>query len=77
MDAANETGTSSPIARTGHPPVRVLFMEQSMDTKLALKLAKIVHETCKDVPHDIGITLAECVEKHNNRPHRDVEEYYE
>lgn len=29
--------------------------------KLALKLSKIVHDQCKDVPHDIGLTLADIV----------------
>lgn len=32
-----------------------------MDVELALELASVVHEQCKDVPHDIGITLAEIV----------------
>ena len=34
-------------------------MKIEFDTELALKLSKIVHDHCKDVPHDIGIKLAQ------------------
>lgn len=34
------------------------------DITLALKLAKIVHDKCKDVPHDIGMLLGYEVVKH-------------
>lgn len=29
------------------------------ETKLCIDLNKIVHERCKDVPHDIGLRLGE------------------
>jgi len=35
----------------------------TVSPKLALSLSKIVHYHCKDVPHDIGLTLAEEVER--------------
>ena len=38
-----------------------------MDVKLALKLAKYVHDRCKDAPHDIGMGLEEIVRKHQSQ----------
>lgn len=35
---------------------------QKFNVDLALKLSKVVHDECKDVPHDIGIKLACLVE---------------
>ena len=35
-----------------------------MNVDLALELSKLVHNECKDVPHDIGIRLIRIVEKH-------------
>ena len=35
-----------------------------MDVDLALKLAKLIHDECKDVPHDIGIKAEMIVRKH-------------
>ena len=35
-----------------------------MDVELALKINKIIHDECKDVPHDIGLRISELVEKH-------------
>ena len=32
--------------------------------KLALKLNKLVHNECKDVPHDIGLRLLDIVKKY-------------
>ena len=34
------------------------------EVKLALELNKIVHNECKDVPHDIGLRLLEVVKQH-------------
>ena len=34
------------------------------EVKLALELNKVVHNECKDVPHDIGFRLLEVVKKH-------------
>ena len=34
------------------------------EVKLALDLNKVVHNECKDVPHDIGLRLLEVVKKH-------------
>ena len=34
-----------------------------MDVDLALELNKLVHDECKDAPHDIGIRLIRIVEK--------------
>ena len=34
------------------------------EVKLALEMNKLVHNECKDVPHDIGIKLMEVVKKH-------------
>lgn len=34
------------------------------EVKLALELNKVVHNECKDVPHDIGLRLLEVVKKH-------------
>jgi hypothetical protein len=36
--------------------------------ELALALSKIVHDRCKDVPHDIGLILAKEVERHLSEP---------
>lgn len=33
-----------------------------MNVELALKLSKIVHDQCENVPHDIGITLTEAID---------------
>jgi hypothetical protein len=35
-----------------------------MDVELALKINKIIHDECKDVPHDIGLRISELVERH-------------
>ena len=35
-----------------------------MNVDLAIELSKLVHNECKDVPHDIGIRLIRIVEKH-------------
>jgi hypothetical protein len=35
-----------------------------MDVELALKINKIIHDECKDVPHDIGLRITELMEKH-------------
>lgn len=38
------------------------FSKNKIDyTELAITLSKVVHCTCKDVPHDIGVTLANIV----------------
>lgn len=34
------------------------------EIKLALEMNKLVHNECKDVPHDIGLKLLEIVKKH-------------
>lgn len=34
------------------------------EVKLALELNKMVHNECKDVPHDIGLRLLGVVKKH-------------
>lgn len=34
------------------------------EVKLALEMNKLVHNECKDVPHDIGLRLMEVVKKH-------------
>lgn len=34
------------------------------DPDLAVSLSKIVHDHCRDVPHDIGVVLALAVAKH-------------
>ena len=35
----------------------------SCDVELALKLNKLVHDECKDVPHDIGLRIVELIER--------------
>lgn len=35
----------------------------SKNSRIAYELGKIVHENCKDVPHDIGILLSEKVDE--------------
>ena len=37
-----------------------------MDVKLALKINRLVHNECKDVPHDIGIKIEELVRLHQS-----------
>jgi len=34
------------------------------EVKLALEMNKLVHNKCKDVPHDIGLKLMDIVKKH-------------
>lgn len=34
------------------------------DVDLAIKFSKVVHEQCDNVPHDIGVTLAQIVTEH-------------
>lgn len=38
--------------------------ELNKEVQLALELNKLVHENCKDVPHDIGIRLMDIVKKY-------------
>ena len=35
-----------------------------MNVERALKISKIVHDLCKDVPHDIGITIENEIQKY-------------
>ena len=35
-----------------------------MDVELALKINRMVHNECKDVPHDIGLRIEELVRLH-------------
>ena len=37
-----------------------------MDIELALKINKLVHNECKDVPHDIGLRIEELVRLHQS-----------
>ncbi len=37
-----------------------------MDVELALKINKLVHNECKDVPHDIGLRIEELVRLHQS-----------
>jgi hypothetical protein len=37
-----------------------------MDVELALKINRLVHNECKDVPHDIGIRIEELVRVHQS-----------
>lgn len=43
------------------------YKPKPFDVELALKLSKIVHNECKDVPHGIGIKLAQAVEFYNKK----------
>lgn len=36
-----------------------------MKTELALKVNKLIHDSCKDVPHDIGFKVMELIEAEN------------
>ena len=38
-----------------------------MDVDLAIKLSKLIHDECKEVPHNIGITLTRIIEKHQKK----------
>ena len=48
-----------------------VVMANSSDVELALKLNKLVHDECKDVPHDIGLRLLGIVKEYS----RTEEEY--
>lgn len=37
-----------------------------MDVELALKINKLIHDECKDVPHDIGLRVLQLVENGGN-----------
>jgi hypothetical protein len=37
-----------------------------MDVELALKINRLVHNECKDVPHDIGIRIEKLVRLHQS-----------
>jgi len=37
-----------------------------MDVELALKINRMVHNECKDVPHDIGLRIEELVRLHQS-----------
>ncbi len=34
-----------------------------MNISLALKINKLIHDECKEVPHDIGVRIMELVER--------------
>lgn len=38
-----------------------------MDVELALKINRLVHNECKDVPHDIGLRIEELVRLHQSK----------
>ena len=44
------------------------------NVKLALEMSKLVHNECKDVPHDIGLKLIEIVASHTDT---DLQEFAE
>lgn len=35
-----------------------------IDSELALKISRYIHDKCKDVPHDIGLCIADIIEQH-------------
>jgi len=50
-----------------HCEFNLFYCKCDFDYKLAIMLSKIVHEKCKDVPHDIGINLAREVYRLNEK----------
>jgi hypothetical protein len=34
--------------------------------QLCLKVNKMIHDECKDIPHDIGLRVMELIEKHRH-----------
>jgi hypothetical protein len=44
-------------------PMGYVVTANNSDVDLALKLNKLVHDECKDVPHDIGLSLMEIVKE--------------
>ena len=44
-------------------PMGYIVTANNSDVELALKMNKLVHDECKDVPHDIGLRLLEIVKK--------------
>ena len=40
------------------------------EVKLALEMNKLVHDECKDVPHDIGLRLLEIVKRNMDEQFR-------
>ena len=47
--------------------VMVLTLVANKYTLLALEMNRLVHNECKDVPHDIGLRLLEIVEKYRRK----------
>ena len=45
------------------------------NVKLALEMSKLVHNECKDVPHDIGLKLIEIVAIHTDTDIQDFAEW--
>ena len=44
-------------------PMGYVVTANNSDVELALKMNKLVHDECKDVPHDIGLRLLDIVKK--------------
>jgi len=40
------------------------------DIDLALKINRVVHNECKDVPHDIGLRIEELIRVYRNNNYR-------
>jgi len=39
-------------------------MKHDVKIELAIKLSRYIHNVCENVPHDIGLTLVNIIEKH-------------
>lgn len=65
-DNNEDTLTAQAVERFLKGFIKDLEELQSMDVKLALKINKLVHNECKDVPHDIGIRIEELVRLYQN-----------
>lgn len=46
-------------------PMGYVVTANNSDVELALKMNKLVHDECKDVPHDIGLRLLEIVKEYS------------
>ena len=40
--------------------------DENINVERALEISRLVHDLCKDVPHDIGLTIEKIIYKYEN-----------
>ena len=64
-EITGDTPTKDELQEIQAVAVKMWLEEKTLDdqVQLAVELSRTVHDLCKDVPHDIGLTLVEVINR--------------